>query len=180
MSERLELIRNMLSQTEDAVGAKLGLRRWPKAEDIDSFMPNDDIPELMLKAMGDGTTALVLVIGKNAFHGVAGGYITKTKLSIQYNRITDVGMEKFPFVGYQISIGHSGQYTEIFGGVKEQSASAFVSKLREKIDKVSNRGAGSGEGEDSLKKMENLKEMLEKGLINQNEFEKAKKKILGL
>jgi len=181
MSNRLNEISSMLNSAEDAVGAKLGLRRWPKAEDIDSFMPEGDQPEYLIKAMGDGTTTFILVLGTNALHAVAGGYITKNKTSINYDRITDVNVEKIPILGNIVRVGHSGQYTEEFAGVREKSASEFVTRLRSKLGKSQSGGTTQIiNQEDSLQKMKNLKEMLDSGLISQSEYDESKRNILGI
>ena len=129
------------------------------------------------------TVGSSLFLGGSATQGEKTIYY-KDAIGIQFkpSKVTDGYIQvETASAGRSASSEYGGENSIQFGGKSNADAEAIVSFLRKKIEEVKNAPVGGAVQQISpAEEMKKFKELLDMGVISQEEFDAKKKQLLGL
>lgn len=144
---------------------------------LPSILWEDELPEKIIQGRyNTGFGALIATNKRLIF--VNKGILSLRVEDFSYDKITTIQYSKGMFSG-SMEILASGNMA-IISEIKKDQVGPFAEYVRAKITKTLTRESATGslQSDDPVKKLKQIKEMLDMGLIDQNEYDAKKKELL--
>ena len=170
---RLEQIKEQFKQAgvSDLFGTKKEVKVLPE------LLDDSEVVVYATSGFVDKGTVLIVVTEKRLIF-VNRGLIYGTDFKeIPFDHINAVSYSK-GIMFAKISITN-GADTTVIDSVAKETAPIFVDKLKKAISEV-NQTTSNGSFDNSINDLRNLKQLLDDGIITQDDFDAKKKQILGI
>ena len=173
-----------LQEAWDNAG-KMGFatRKPPGINEIEPALGQSEKVLAILRGWKSGTSpcSLVLTDQKLYFFSYTGLKFTSTNEAVPFSSISGVEMKQnLALLGLEVKVTRASNVDKITN-VDKTAAQAFVTALQ---DALANKGAGSAntiiqnQAIDPLDQIKKLKDLLDAGILSQEEFEEKKKALM--
>jgi hypothetical protein len=144
---------------------------------LPSILWDDELPEKIIQGAYNGGFYTLVATNKRLIF-VNKGLLSLKVEDFSYNKITTVEYSKGMFQG-SMEIHASGNEA-VVNQIKKDQVGPFAEYIRAKITKTptNESSAVSLKADDPVKKLRQIKEMLDAGLIDQAEYDAKKKELL--
>lgn len=162
---------------DDSFGVKKELKVLPE-----HLMDNEQVTGLT-SGFYDGNTWLVVLTDNRLLFLDKGMLYGLKQVSVPLDQVTSISGSTGLMMG-DIFVGTSGDQGNIkIEAVIKKAVDVFVKMVQDQITKSKNQGSASAPAQtadDPVAKLEKLAEMLDKGLLTEEEFAEQKAKVLDL